>query len=60
MTQFLIKEETLLFKEMVKLLFNRKLIKILILKISFLVMQINYKNIKIFLKILEDVQVQKE
>ena len=59
-TQFLIREETLLLKEMQKLRFNQKLIKILILKILFLVMQTKYKNTKIFLKILEEGQVQKE
>jgi len=60
MTQFLIREETLLLKEMQKLRFNQKLIKIQILKILFLVMQTKYKNTKIFLKILEEGQVQKE
>jgi len=59
-TQFLIREETLLLKEMQKLRFNQKLIKIQILKILFLVMQTKYKNTKIFLKILEEGQVQKE
>ena len=59
-TQFLIREETLLLKEMQKLRFNQKLIKIQISKILFLVMQINYKNTKIFLRILEEGQVQKE
>lgn len=59
-TQFLFREETLLLKEMQKLRFNQKLIKIQILKILFLVMQTNYKNTKIFLKILEEGQVQKK